>query len=378
MRPGGGAWRVTVLAVVAFAAVGAVTAPVVGTVEDPRSTATTGANALGPADDAPFVTTQDQPAADATVTRIVLHENGSSTWTIAVRTRLTSADEAEEYETFQERFRSNRSLYLTDFRDRMTGVVGSADESLDRSMNATAFGASTRIEEAPQRWGVVAYTFRWDGFAAGGDGRVAAGDVFGGDFFIEENSILEFVLPESHQLQSVRPTPDSRSDGSVEWEGPTTFGDGKPRVVATTGEETSGVSWLEIVAGIGLLVAGLVVAWRRGLLDSLAGKPETDPESDGRVSTGSDGQAGARRTHAPEAGGADTAAADPGPVTDEDRVREVLLANGGRCKQSRIVEELDWSKSKTSRVLSRMAEDDRIEKLRIGRENVIELPGEEQ
>jgi uncharacterized membrane protein len=46
-------------------------------------------------------------------------------------------------------------------------------------------------------------------------------------------------------------------------------------------------------------------------------------------------------------------------------------------KQSDIVDALDWSKSKTSRVLSDMAEADRVEKLRIGRENVISLPTED-
>ncbi|WP_394357381.1 helix-turn-helix transcriptional regulator [Halorubrum alkaliphilum] len=44
-----------------------------------------------------------------------------------------------------------------------------------------------------------------------------------------------------------------------------------------------------------------------------------------------------------------------------------------RMRQSAIVEELDWSKSKTSRVLSRMADEGDVEKLRIGRENVIDL-----
>ncbi|CDK40607.1 uncharacterized protein BN903_57 [Halorubrum sp. AJ67] len=42
-------------------------------------------------------------------------------------------------------------------------------------------------------------------------------------------------------------------------------------------------------------------------------------------------------------------------------------------KQSDVVEELGWSKSKTSRVLSRMADAGGVEKLRIGRENVIDL-----
>lgn len=63
----------------------------------------------------------------------------------------------------------------------------------------------------------------------------------------------------------------------------------------------------------------------------------------------------------------------PAIVTDEDRVLDLLERNDGQLRQSEIVDRLDWSKSKTSRVLSGMADDGEIEKLRIGRENVIRL-----
>ncbi|MFC7115619.1 helix-turn-helix transcriptional regulator [Natronoarchaeum sp. GCM10025703] len=61
------------------------------------------------------------------------------------------------------------------------------------------------------------------------------------------------------------------------------------------------------------------------------------------------------------------------PVTDEDRVRTLLADNDRRLKQSAIAAQLEWSDSKTSRVLSSMADEGTVEKLRIGRENVIDL-----
>jgi uncharacterized membrane protein len=64
---------------------------------------------------------------------------------------------------------------------------------------------------------------------------------------------------------------------------------------------------------------------------------------------------------------------DPDLATDEDRVVAALADADGRMRQSDLAEQLDWSASKTSRVLSDMAEDGQIEKLRIGRENVIDL-----
>jgi uncharacterized membrane protein len=64
-----------------------------------------------------------------------------------------------------------------------------------------------------------------------------------------------------------------------------------------------------------------------------------------------------------------------GPVlADEDYVIQALSSNGGRMRQSDIAEELGWSRSKTSRVLGRMEDDGDIEKLQLGRENIIALP----
>jgi uncharacterized membrane protein len=45
-------------------------------------------------------------------------------------------------------------------------------------------------------------------------------------------------------------------------------------------------------------------------------------------------------------------------------------------KQVDIVEATDWSNAKVSQLLTEMAEDGQVDKLRIGRENLISLPGE--
>jgi uncharacterized membrane protein len=63
----------------------------------------------------------------------------------------------------------------------------------------------------------------------------------------------------------------------------------------------------------------------------------------------------------------------PDLLTDEDRVLHLLDRHGGRMKQSAIVEETEWSKAKVSRLLSAMDDEDAIEKLSLGRENVISL-----
>ncbi|MFP9061879.1 hypothetical protein ACLI4R_15295 [Natrialbaceae archaeon A-chndr2] len=65
---------------------------------------------------------------------------------------------------------------------------------------------------------------------------------------------------------------------------------------------------------------------------------------------------------------------DPELLSDEERVLRLLQKNGGRMKQASIVTETNWSNAKVSQLLSKMDDDDDIEKLRIGRENLITLP----
>jgi len=64
-------------------------------------------------------------------------------------------------------------------------------------------------------------------------------------------------------------------------------------------------------------------------------------------------------------------------LSDEERVERLLTKNGGRMKQANIVKETGWSNAKVSQLLSAMDDDDRIDKLRIGRENLITLPDED-
>ncbi|SEP74575.1 helix-turn-helix transcriptional regulator [Natrinema salaciae] len=64
-------------------------------------------------------------------------------------------------------------------------------------------------------------------------------------------------------------------------------------------------------------------------------------------------------------------------VTDRERVQRLLRENGGRMKQSNIVDSVSWSKAKVSRLLADLEEDGQITKLRLGRENLVCLPGHE-
>ena len=113
--------------------------------------------------------------------------------------------------------------------------------------------------------------------------------------------------------------------------------------------------------------------------------PATGEEGDGATADGAhaeatddgptaDADADARTESEPDAD--DAAPVDETLLSDEERVERLLADNGGRMKQARIVSETGWSNAKVSQLLSSMDDADRVDKLRIGRENLISLPEE--
>jgi hypothetical protein len=153
-----------------------------------------------------------------------------------------------------------------------------------------------------------------------------------------------------------------------------TFGAGSPSWIFT-GDGGGGIlTPALVVAGLlGLLVVVFVVARRR---DGLPRRGDIDEIVEGDEEEPGDSPAAT----APEADG-DAAAAesevDVELLSDEERVERLLEQNGGRMKQASIVKETGWSNAKVSQLLSSMEEADRIDKLRIGRENLISFPDED-
>ncbi|WP_440988214.1 DUF7343 domain-containing protein [Haloarchaeobius baliensis] len=175
--------------------------------------------------------------------------------------------------------------------------------------------------------------------------------------------------------------PDTDGDGLLDSEElrygldptrPDTDGDGVGDAEAAAGmspDSSDGFPTLAVVGG-GLAVLATVAGWwtvRRGT-PTWSVEPTLDDDDDRDVDT--EGE-----TTAPEA--ADDDAREPVPLSDEDQICRLLDENDGRLWQSEIVDWTDWSKSKVSRVLSRMADAGTIQKITIGRRNLVTRPGDE-
>ncbi|WP_135303467.1 helix-turn-helix transcriptional regulator [Haloarcula amylovorans] len=134
------------------------------------------------------------------------------------------------------------------------------------------------------------------------------------------------------------------------------------------------------------LVAGAVLARRHsslsGLVPGVSKRDRDDGPAEFPTPRNDGGDETADETADEDADGAtaddtqeqEQAEEEESPLSDEERVLYLLDQHNGQLRQSAVVDGTGWSKSKVSRVLSRMADEGTIEKINIGRENIIARP----
>ncbi|RLM57166.1 hypothetical protein DVK02_05080 [Halobellus sp. Atlit-31R] len=64
-------------------------------------------------------------------------------------------------------------------------------------------------------------------------------------------------------------------------------------------------------------------------------------------------------------------------LSNEERVLALVEHEGGRIKQQAVAQTLDWTDAKTSQVVRKMRDEGELDGFRLGRENVLVLPGED-
>ncbi|MEF8973335.1 MAG: hypothetical protein V5A15_00485 [Haloarcula sp.] len=350
-----------------------------------------------PTDESVGVQTPDR--FDRTTFQVTLYQNGSAEWAIVHRTPLENDTEQQQFEEFAREFEQSEQPLYQNFVEQSTLLTQYGSDATGRNMSATAYDRSASVDPL-QNTGTVRMSFRWRNFAAVEGETVVVSDVFDGGFYIGPSQSFVFERGPALTFTDVRPEPDSQSvpdslenSESVTWNGEQSFNDRRPYVEleprrAGPGAETErgttaaadapaggGPSWmLPAVVVFVLVAAGGVAAWRSGALGPDDDRPASTP------SAAADAEQPA--TPAPEAASGTDASDEPAVpdeelLTDSDRVRKLLEENGGRMKQVDIVDSTDWSKSKVSMLLSDMEDDGDISKLRVGRENIISLAGEE-
>lgn len=314
---------------------------------------------------------------------VYLQNDGDARWQVKMTFQLDSANETAAFRALADRFEAGDADVGPDVRFFRTAAAR-ASTVADREMTVTNVTYSSTVDEPV---GTLRLEFVWTDFLDGGGDRYILQDALrtpgGGTWLrsLEDGQLLRIYTPSQYDIDE---SDEARQvNDSLVIDGPDSFDESSFRVVyGRSAPEPNGndtvpdLGAVTVGATLLLLLTGAAVwVWQRETDDEGAvplirpGSPDEDAGA-GAVETPDDG--------ASDAGaGAATGASDGVDLdllSDEERVEHLLERNGGRMRQADIVTETDWSDAKVSQLLSRMADEERVEKLRLGRENLISLP----
>lgn len=323
---------------------------------------------------------------------IWLDENGDADVSVYKQFELETAEDEEAFDRLAEDFEDGEAGEELS-ADAYERIAAGAGAETDREM--TIEGVE-REAESTSSTGTLRLDFAWNGFANATDERVEVGDAFviDGETWLPALSDDQRLLvhtPEGYAIDSADEA--SIHDGTLVWEGPQSFEPGEFEATLVQSERSDdGVSLLTLGLGLGLVVTIVLLVYvlsrrtddaplvprptggNRGWMALLTPARRTDEPSatnDPGPEPKSDPELEREPTVEPEPD--PLAGVDEDLLSDEERVLRLLAANDGRMKQASIVVETDWSNAKVSQLLSAMEEEGEIEKLRIGRENLITL-----
>ena len=335
--------------------------------------------AVAPGEPAAQSTQAGALESENTTLRVQLRPDGDTQWRIIKTFNLTDANDTRAFERLREEF-------LTGTSDE--NLLGEYRRANDAAARAT--GREMELTDVSRDYdtsdgqGRLVVSFNWTNFAATDRSRLLLQDAFytpGGTWLtsLDEGYSLVISPPQGYDLTN-SPQNSYIDNGDLRINGETTFERGDLNIVyesdqgpngTANGTATPGPIQSDFpLWGLGLLlVVGLVAA-----LLYLNENDEFPAVGGASTDTGDDGDAPSAPDPTPDETADDI---DVELLSDEERVERLLTQNGGRMKQARIVKETGWSNAKVSQLLSAMDEDDRIDKLRIGRENLISFPDED-
>ncbi|WP_152529747.1 helix-turn-helix transcriptional regulator [Candidatus Halobonum tyrrellensis] len=334
---------------------------------------------------------------------VSVHDDRSARWSVTTTFPFETDADRAAFEAYADRYEAGEAVggpSAVVFRN----AAAVAENATGREMAIRDVNRSAGLVN--ETAGVLRLNFTWTGFVGRDDtGQLVLADVFR----TAENTTWFRTLQSGQRLVVAPPAGYIPSDVDV----PPRYQIDDRRVVITGAAvldadqlsirfaptATTPDPWglddqglLLVALGGGLLAAAVaVLLYRRQRAGDGEGESRTPAAAAGPVSGrptdgGATSPAGDDAPADP-AGGSDADAADTGGtdadgedetdvelLSDEERVERLLDRNGGRMRQAAIVQETGWSDAKVSQLLSAMADDERVEKLRLGRENLISLP----
>ncbi|QRV13632.1 hypothetical protein JMJ58_11755 [Haloterrigena salifodinae] len=346
------------------------------------------------------------------VIRLNVTENGDVRWTLESRFRL-SENETDQFEQYAESV-SNSGVGYDANKYEQARVLAERSTGREMSFENESWN-DPRIESRNgQKLGIISYSFTWTNFAV-----VDGQQIRFGDAFVTDNGVWLQSLEDGQRLVVESPpnygfdaAPTGIENGTVVYEGPKSFTEGdfemeffrtdspggsggtpseskslRESIFTAEGIAAAFGGFVLVIVGTALLISRYQRSeWPFDVASSAdefpagSARPRSTDGSGTTAVAPAAGQSGIEHEFdereavdaSPDRNSDD--AVDEELLSDDERVRRLLEQNGGRMKQATIVKETGWSDAKVSQLLSEMDDDDRIRKLRIGRENLITLP----
>ncbi|WP_248897977.1 helix-turn-helix transcriptional regulator [Haloplanus halobius] len=356
----------------------------------PAVAAVDGSDAVGPETD-PSATadrlTLNGPVASIDEPRlteiyIAPDPGGDARWTVSIRYNLSSETDRQAFDRYGRSFEDGDTDVGLD-ADFFRALAAEASESTAREMSIRNTDRNATVRNGT---GVISLSFTWTNFVTDTENGFEVQDSVlmpGNRTWLSSIGPSQRLIIETPDEYQVTDTRFGLDNGSVVIDGPHTFEEPLSvsyQQTATEQEPPWSLIGGALLVGLGL-VAAAIYARRRGVDTEVVPSPTTDEPRETEGGAAAEATEEATGDVAEEASGEaeeTESAVDPSLLSDEERVEHLLERNGGRMKQGQIVRETGWSDAKVSQLLSTMADEDRIEKLRLGRENLISLAEEDE
>ncbi|HET7323511.1 MAG TPA: hypothetical protein VFJ06_04195 [Halococcus sp.] len=333
-------------------------------------------------------TQQSASAANTTTITIYPHPDGDARFQVSITFILNEENESAAFRALAREFESGETGFsVSTFRraaNQSSIVTGRQMNITNVTRNATIIGENTSRTDI----GKLVLRFTWTNFAQTNGSSVAIGDVFHTTYgtWLPGLTANQTLIIKSPPQYFIAGSPVGFRNGTIQFDGPRMFDPGSPAITFQSRTDNRSTQktdngWEErpslvspYILGVGILILGIGIAalgvyaltlyngtneytieseWVKALVldESSENTPSTDSFDD---------------------------PTEEALITDEEHIEQLLVQNNGRMKQATIVSETGWSNAKVSQLLSAMDKKDRIDKLRIGRENLISLSSDEK